>query len=76
MSHDLRQLFIDDDEECEHFRKNARTYNNNVSFNSFAAKYDPKLMKNKYCVYKFQVQGQVYHFLDGLISQGDKPSGI
>ena len=46
MPYDLRHLFIGDDEECEHFRKNARTYNNNVSFTAFVAKYDPQLTKN------------------------------
>nr|XP_027096981.1 uncharacterized protein LOC113716755 isoform X4 [Coffea arabica] len=76
MPYDLRCLFIGDDEECDHFRKNARTYNNNVSFTTFAAKYDPELTKNKHGVYTFRVQGQVYHFLDGLVSHRHKPSGI
>ena len=76
MPYDLRRLFIGDDEECDHFRKNARTYNNNVSFTTFAAKYDPELTKNKHGVYTFRVQGQVYHFLDGLVSHRHKPSGI
>ncbi|XP_027090301.1 uncharacterized protein [Coffea arabica] len=61
MPYDLHRLFIGDD-----VRKNARTYNNNVSFTTFAAKYDPELTKNKHGVYTFRIQGQVYHFLDGL----------
>ena len=76
MPYDFRRLFTGDDEECEHFRKNIRTYNNNVSFTAFVAKYDPELTKDKHSVYTFRVQGQVYHFLDGLISQRDRQSGI
>ena len=71
MPYDLHRLFIGDD-----VRKNARTYNNNVSFTTFAAKYDPELTKNKHGVYTFRIQGQVYHFLDGLVSQHHKPSSI
>nr|XP_027086673.1 uncharacterized protein LOC113708416 [Coffea arabica] len=76
MPYALKRLFIGNDEECEHFRKNSRTYNNNVTFTSYGAKYDHELTKNTKGVYTFRVQGQVYHFLDGLISRSDKSSGV
>ncbi|XP_071905593.1 uncharacterized protein [Coffea arabica] len=76
MPYDLKRLFIGNDEESAHFRNNVRTYNNNLGFTSFAAKYDTDLTKNTKGVYTFRVQGQVYHFLDGLIHLGEKPSGI
>ncbi|XP_027120568.1 uncharacterized protein [Coffea arabica] len=76
MPYDLRRLFTGEDEECEHFRKNARTYNNNVAFTSLGAKYDKELTKNKNGLYTFRVQGQVYHFLEGLQARDAKASGI
>ncbi|XP_071939844.1 uncharacterized protein [Coffea arabica] len=76
MPYDLKRLFIDSDEESTHFRNNVRTYNNNLGFTSFAAKYDSELTKNAKGVYTFRVQGQVYHFLDGFIHLDDKPSEI
>nr|XP_027067565.1 uncharacterized protein LOC113693193 [Coffea arabica] len=76
MPYDLKRLFIGNDEESAHFRNNVRTYNNNLGFTTFAAKYDSELTKNTKGVYTFRVQGQVYHFLDGLVHLGDKPSGI
>ncbi|XP_027083735.2 uncharacterized protein [Coffea arabica] len=76
MPYDLKRLFIGNDEESAHFRNNVRTYNNNLGFTTFAAKYDSDLTKNTKGVYTFRVQGQVYHFLDGLIHLGDRPSGI
>ncbi|XP_027171842.1 uncharacterized protein LOC113771461 [Coffea eugenioides] len=76
MPYALKRLFIGDDEECEHFRKLSRTYNNNVSFTSFAAKYDPELTRNTKGVYTFRVQGQVYHFLNSLSQPDDRPCGI
>lgn len=76
MPYDLRRLFTDNDEESSHFRNNVRTYNNNMGFTSFAAKYDSELTRNTKGVYTVCVQGQVYHFLNGLIQSDDKPSGI
>ncbi|CDP15131.1 unnamed protein product [Coffea canephora] len=76
MPYDLRRLFTGEAEECEHFRRNARTYNNNVAFTSLGAKYDRELTKNRNGLYTFRVQGQVYHFLDGLQSRDDTASGI
>ena len=76
MPYALKRLFIGNDEECEHFRKNSRTYNNNVAFTSYGAKFDRELTKITKGVYTFRVQGQVYHFLDGLISPSDKSSGV
>ena len=66
MPYDLKRLFIENDEESTHFRNNVRTYNNNLGFTSFAARYDPELTKNTKGVYTFRVQGQVYHFLNSL----------
>nr|XP_027108801.1 uncharacterized protein LOC113728613 [Coffea arabica] len=76
MPYSLKRLFTGSNEECEDFRRKARTYNNNVAFTSYAAKYDRELTKNKHGVYTFRVQGQVYHFLNSLLSNGDQPSGI
>ncbi|XP_027166384.1 uncharacterized protein LOC113766387 [Coffea eugenioides] len=76
MPYDLKRLFIGSDEKSAHFRTIVCTYNNNLGFTSFAAKYDSELTKNTKGVYTFRVQGQVYHFLDGLIHLGDRPSGI
>ncbi|XP_027171825.1 uncharacterized protein LOC113771446 [Coffea eugenioides] len=76
MPYDLKRLFIANNEESAHFRNIVRTYNNNLGFTSFAAKYDSELTKNTKGVYTFRVQGQVYHFLDGLIHLGERPSGI
>ncbi|XP_071913897.1 uncharacterized protein [Coffea arabica] len=76
MPYDLKRLFIGNDEESTHFRNNVRTYNNNLGFTSFAARYDPELTKNTKGVYTFRIQGQVYHFLNGLTQSTDKPSGI
>ncbi|XP_071905966.1 uncharacterized protein [Coffea arabica] len=76
MPYDLKRLFIGSDEESFHFRNNARTYNNNLGFTSFAAKYDSELTKNTKGVYTFRVQGQVYHFLNGLLRSDDRASRI
>ncbi|XP_027155566.1 uncharacterized protein LOC113755901 [Coffea eugenioides] len=58
MPYSLKRLFTGSDEECEDFRRKARTYNNNVAFTSYAAKYDRELTKNKLGVYTFRVQAQ------------------
>ena len=76
MPYALKRLFIGNNEECEHFRKLSRTYNNNISFTLFAAKYDPKLTRNTRGVYTFHVQRQVYHFLNSLSQSDDRPCGI
>lgn len=76
MPYALKQLFIGTDEECEHFRKMSHTYNNNLSFTLFAAKYDPKLTKNTQGIYTCHVQDHVYHFLNSLSQRGDRPCGI
>ncbi|XP_027095918.1 uncharacterized protein [Coffea arabica] len=76
MPYALKRLFIGNDEECEHFRRLPRTYNNNLSFTSFAAKYDVELTRNAMGVYTFRVQGQVYHFLNSLSQPDHKPCGI
>ncbi|XP_027171707.1 uncharacterized protein LOC113771310 [Coffea eugenioides] len=76
MPYALKRLFTENDEESEHFRKLARTYNNNLAFTAFAAKYDSELTKNTKGVYTFRVQGQVYHFLNGLSESTDRSSGI
>ncbi|XP_027171551.1 uncharacterized protein LOC113771129 [Coffea eugenioides] len=76
MPYALKRLFIGNDEESDHFRKLARTYNNNLSFTSFAAKYDPELTRNTRGVYTFRVQGQVYHFLNSLSQPDDRTCGI
>ena len=69
MPYDLKRLFIGSDEESFHFRNNARTYNNNLGFTSFAAKYDSKLTKNTKGVYTFHVQGQFIIFLMAFFSR-------
>ena len=51
MPYALKRLFIGNDEECEHFRKNSRTYNNNVAFTSYGARYDRELTKNRRGLY-------------------------
>lgn len=56
--------------------KIVRTYNNNFAFTSLGAKYDEDLTKNSRGMYTFCVQGQVYHFLNGLSSDSDKKSRI
>ena len=76
MPYDLKRLFIGNDEESFHFRNNARTYNNNLGFTSFAAKYDSEQTKNTTGVYTFRVQGQVYHFRNGLVRSDDRSSVI
>ncbi|XP_071939243.1 uncharacterized protein [Coffea arabica] len=76
MPYALIRLFIGNDEESKHFRKLACTYNNNLAFTAFVAKYDSELTKNTKGVYTFRVQGQVYHFLNGLSQSGDRSSGI
>ncbi|XP_071918919.1 uncharacterized protein [Coffea arabica] len=59
MPYDLKRLFIENDEESAHFRNNVRTYNNNLGFTSFAAKYDLELIKNTKGVYTFRVQEEL-----------------
>ncbi|XP_027155467.1 uncharacterized protein LOC113755757, partial [Coffea eugenioides] len=76
MPYALKRLFTGNDEESEHFRKLARTYNNNLAFTAFAAKYDSELTKNTKGVYTFRVQGHVYHFLNSLSQSGYRSSGI
>lgn len=46
MPYDLFCLYSGTNEECTNFQKNARTYNNNLGYTSFGAKYDKNLMKN------------------------------
>lgn len=64
MPYDLYHLIIGIDKEYVEFWKNFRSYDNNLVFTSFGAKYDSERTKNKDSVYAFRVQGQVYHFLD------------
>ncbi|XP_071929127.1 uncharacterized protein [Coffea arabica] len=76
MPYALFRLYSGTDEECIHFRKNARSYNNNLAFTTFAAKYDRKMTKNPQGVYTFRVQGQIYHLLNSLTPNGHPPTGI
>ena len=76
MPYDLFRLYSGTDEDCVHFRKNVRTYNNNLAFSTFAAKYDKDLTKNTKGVYTFRVQGQIYHLLNSLKPNGHPPTGI
>ncbi|XP_027102730.1 uncharacterized protein [Coffea arabica] len=62
MPYELFRLYSGTDEECINFRKNVRTYNNNLAFTSFGAKYDKNLTKNSQGVYTFRVQGQLYFY--------------
>ncbi|XP_027181704.1 uncharacterized protein LOC113780084 [Coffea eugenioides] len=76
MPYDLFRLYSGTDEDCVHFRKNVRTYNNNLAFTTFAAKYDKNLTKNTKGVYTFRVEGQIYHLLNSLKPNGHPPTGI
>ena len=76
MPYELFRLYSGTDEECVEFRKWVRTYNNNLAFTSFGAKYDRALTKNTKRVYTFRVQGQVYHLLNSLVSPTDQATGV
>nr|XP_027086482.1 uncharacterized protein LOC113708217 [Coffea arabica] len=76
MPYDLFRLYSGTDEDCIHFRKNVRTYNNNLAFSTFVAKYDKDLTRNTKGVYTFRVQGQIYHILNSLKPNGHPPTGI
>ncbi|XP_027122061.2 uncharacterized protein [Coffea arabica] len=76
MPYDLIRLFTGTDEESKEFRRNIRTFNNNLAFTTFAARYDRNLTKNSKGVYTFRIQGQVYHFLNSLVPSASSPTGI
>lgn len=77
MTDRIRELLTGTDEMSSSFRRNIRTYNNNLAFTSLRAEYDSTLTSNTGGVYTFKVQGQVYHFLDPLKSNGEfHPTGI
>ena len=76
MPYDLIRFFTGTDEESIEFRRNIRTFNNNLAFTTFAARYDRNLTKNSKGVYTFRIQGQVYHFLNSLIPSASSPTGI
>lgn len=76
MPYALQQLFTGTDDDSDQFRKNVRTYNNNFAFTSLGAKYDRDLTKNTRGMYTFHVQGQVYHFLNALLSDSEEQAGI
>ncbi|CAI9090459.1 OLC1v1025236C1 [Oldenlandia corymbosa var. corymbosa] len=77
MPEDLVELFTGTDEASVQFRKEVRSYNNNLAFTSLGANYDRELVKNIKGVYTFKVNSQVYHYLHSLKpGEGKNPRGI
>ncbi|CAI9115815.1 OLC1v1016816C1 [Oldenlandia corymbosa var. corymbosa] len=77
MPKDLVKLFTGTDEASVQFRKEVRTYNNNLAFTSLGAQYDRELTKNTNSVYTFKVMEQVYHLIHNLQpGEGKTPKGL
>ncbi|KAL3516533.1 hypothetical protein ACH5RR_023435 [Cinchona calisaya] len=74
--YDLLRLYSGLSEESLDFQKKIHTYNNSLAFTSLGEKYDHELTKNSKGVYTFCVEGQVYHYLNGLMPSVEEPSGI
>ncbi|KAG5568071.1 hypothetical protein H5410_064915 [Solanum commersonii] len=76
MPTELRNLFLGDSEECQHFRTYSRVYNNMFAFTSLGVHYDRELAKRNRGIYTFKVQGQIYHFIDDLIPSAGKAKNL
>ncbi|KAG5604592.1 hypothetical protein H5410_026084 [Solanum commersonii] len=70
MPTELRNLFLGDSKECQHFRTYSIAYNNMFAFTSLEVHYDRELAKRNRGIYTFKVQGQMYHFIDLIPSTG------
>ncbi|CAN1801722.1 ATP-dependent DNA helicase PIF1 [Linum perenne] len=69
----LKTLLESDDATGNHFRKNARRYNNAFSFSSMGGKVNHSLNQGR-GPYTFSISGQIYHRIGSLLpSEGDKP---
>lgn len=62
--------------EAKTFRTYIRTYNNHFAFTSLGVKADANLSKRNNGVYTFRVQGQVYHFLNDLLSESNNAKNL
>ncbi|KAG5600732.1 hypothetical protein H5410_032102 [Solanum commersonii] len=76
MPTELRNLFLGDSKECQHFRTYSRAYNNMFAFTSLGVHYDRELAKRNHGIYTFKVQGQMYHFIDDLIPSAGKGKNL
>ncbi|XP_015160967.1 uncharacterized protein [Solanum tuberosum] len=76
MPTDLRNFFLGDSKECQHFRTYSRAYNNMFAFTSLGVHYDRELAKRNHGIYTFRVQGQMYHFIDDLIPSTGKATNL
>ena len=73
---ELRNLFLGDSKESQHFRTYSRAYNNMFAFTSLGVHYDRELARRNCGIYTFKVQGQMYHFINDLIPSGGKRKNL
>lgn len=73
MAQELRNLFLADIEEFEHFYiySYSKTYYNIFVFTSLGVNYDRGLAKRNYVIYMFWVQAGT-NVIDNLVSSGAK----
>lgn len=76
MPNELLNLYLGDTEESEHFRTYLRLYNNMFAFTSLGVNYDKTLAKRNQRIYTFNVQGQMYHFINDLIPTNRQPRNL
>lgn len=65
---ELLNLYLGNIDESIHLRTYIRMYNNMSAFTSLGVKYDKELATMYHDIYTFRVQGQMYHFIDDLIT--------
>ncbi|XP_075107418.1 uncharacterized protein LOC107819940 isoform X1 [Nicotiana tabacum] len=62
-----KDLYTGNTEEAKHFRTYIRAYNNMFAFTSLGVTNDKDLARRYHGIYTFRVQGQMYHFIPGLL---------
>jgi hypothetical protein len=71
---ELHELFTSNLAESMKFIKYVRTFNNKFALTSFGVKYDKNFCRQNKGIYTFRVQGQVYHYINDLLSLDGYPS--
>nr|GLL17059.1 uncharacterized protein LOC109173038 [Ipomoea trifida] len=73
----LKQYFCEKDEVSRHFQACVRTYNNTFAFTSLGIhNYDKNLSRMNKEIYTSKVQGQMYHFINGLVPENQHPKNL
>lgn len=71
---EFHQLYSGLITESIHFMKYIKPYNDAFAFTSFGVHLDLQFAKRVSGIYTFRAQGQIYHYVNGLLPSGNVPS--